>query len=158
MNKTIRLFMVLGLVLFAASSCKTKQKIAEIPGATAEATNSVVVTEPTNSENTVSENYSTGNTGAEVTRNENFNLAEGEQNSEALKYKYHVVVGSFSKQTNARGLQSTLNSEGNRAIVVVNESGMFRVLISSFNQYAQARARINEISSRFPDAWVLVKK
>lgn len=158
MNKAIKLFMVLGLVLLATSSCKTKQKIAEIPGANAEATKSVVVTQPTVSENTVSDNTYSSDSGAEVTRNENFNLAEGELNSGALKYKYHVVVGSFSKQTNARGLQNTLNTEGNSAIVVVNENGMFRVLIASYNQYVEARAKINEIKTRFPDAWVLVKK
>jgi hypothetical protein len=42
--------------------------------------------------------------------------------------------------------------------MVINEQGMFRVLIASFDAYAQARARINQINSRFPDAWVLVQK
>jgi hypothetical protein len=35
---------------------------------------------------------------------------------------------------------------------------MFRVLIASFNEYTQARERINQINTRFPDAWVLVQK
>jgi cell division protein FtsN len=69
-----------------------------------------------------------------------------------------VVVGSFGKQSNAKGLQSTLNTEGNKAVIVVNEKGMFRVLISSYNDYKQAHVRIKEISNRFPDAWVLVQK
>jgi cell division protein FtsN len=76
----------------------------------------------------------------------------------ALNYKYYVVVGSFGKQTNAKGLQSTLKAEGNQAIVVVNEKGMYRVLISAYNDYKQAHVRIKEISNRFPDAWVLVHK
>ncbi len=152
MKKTIRLIIALGIVMMGASACKTKQKVAEIPGANVPASTNKTVEKPASvvPQNTVSEN--------EVTRNENFSLADGETNSDALKYKYHVVVGSFGKQSNAKGLQSTLNSEGNRAVVVVNEKGMFRVLISSYNDYNQAHVKIKEIANRFPDAWVLVQK
>ena len=85
-----------------------------------------------------------------------FSLVEGESTS--MKYKYHVVVGSFGKQENAKGLQSTLKSEGNQALVVVNEKGMYRVLIASYNDYNQAHVRIKQIANRFADAWVLVQK
>ncbi|HLP04038.1 MAG TPA: SPOR domain-containing protein [Paludibacter sp.] len=153
MKKTLRFMLVMSVILVAATSCKTKQKVARIPGANIPATteqpakqvvseDAPVVSAPVN----------------EVTRNENFKLAEGETNADVFKYKYHVVVGSFSKQTNAKGLQATLNSEGNRAVVVVNENGMFRVLLASFNDYVQAHAKISSVSSRFPDAWVLVQK
>lgn len=156
--KSIRLTLALAVVILATSACKTKQKIAEIPaGANIEATTPKTSSVPTTStystpvaetKAAVSEN--------EVTRNENFSLVDGEAGS--LNYKYHVVVGSFGKQTNAKGLQSTLKAEGNKALIVVNEKGMYRVLISSFNDYNQAHARIKEISNRFPDAWVLVQK
>lgn len=154
MKKTIRLIIALSIVLIATSACKTKQKVAAIPGANIPASAAVVenpaVTASTPATKVINEN--------EVTRNENFSLADGESNSDALKYHYHVVVGSFGKQLNAKSLQSLLNNEGNKAIVVVNEKSMFRVLIASFNEYAQARAKINQIKNRFPDAWVLVKK
>lgn len=157
MKSTIRLIIALGIVVIATSACKAKQKVAKIPaGANVEATSPVVVTTPPANNNTATP--SSNSYGQEVTRNESFNLADGETNVDALKFKYHVVVGSFSKQANAKGLQSTLNAEGNKAIVVVNENGMFRVLIASFNEYSQARSRINQISNRFPDAWVLVRK
>ena len=157
MNQTIRLTLVLATVMLATSACKTKQKIAEIPaGANIEATTpKTVVTppaatynEPATTKEEVKEN--------EVTRNENFSLVDGDK--DALKYKYYVVVGSFTKQTNAKGLQSTLITEGNKAIIVVNEKGMYRVLISSFNDYNLAHARIRAIANHFPDAWVLVQK
>jgi cell division protein FtsN len=149
MKKAIKFVFVLALLATVASACKSKQKVAEIPaGANIEATApSTVVTPPP---------APVVSTEPEVTRNESFSLSDGDQN--AMKFKYHVVVGSFSKQTNAKGLQTTLNSEGNNAIIVVNEQGMYRVLIASFNQYSEARARINQIKSRFPDAWVLVQK
>jgi len=157
--KTIRLILALAVVILATSACKTKQKIAEIPaGANIQAaapkttvTNTIAAPSPTYQ---APENVKTAEN--EVTRNENFSLVDGEAGS--LNYKYHVVVGSFGKQTNAKGLQTTLKAEGNKALIVVNEKGMYRVLISSFNDYNQAHARIKEISNRFPDAWVLVQK
>lgn len=156
MNKTIRLIVALAIVMMATSACKTKQKIAEIPaGANIEAksTPKVVETTPVVKEAVVKEVVSNE---PEVTRNENFSLVDGE--SASMNYKYHVVVGSFSKQENAKGLKTTLKAEGNNALIVVNEKGMYRVLIASFNDYKEAHARIKQISTRFPDAWVLVKK
>lgn len=150
MKNVMRIFMMLAVVLVATTSCKSKQKITEISGANIPATTTApAATAPVvNSQPVVSED--------EVTRNEAFTLSDGD--ASALKYKYHVVVGSFKSQTNAKGLQSTLLSEGNKALVVVNEQGMFRVLIASYNEYAKAKMRINEIKNRFPDAWVLVQK
>ena len=149
MRRTIRLIIALAIVLTATSACKTKQKIAEVPaGANIKATAPKTVVQEPVQEPVVAE--------PEVTRNENFSLVDGESGS--LKYKYHVVVGSFSKQENAKGLQRTLKSEGNSAIIVVNEKGMYRVLIASYNDYNQAHARIKQIADRFADAWVLVQK
>jgi len=154
MNKTIRLTLALAVVMLATSACKTKQKIAEIPaGANIEAAApKTVVTPPRETPPQAPSEVRD----PEVTRNENFSLVDGDK--DALKYKYYVVVGSFTKQDNAKGLKSSLIGEGNKAIVVVNEKGMFRVLINSFNDYNMAHARIREISNRFPDAWVLVQK
>lgn len=152
MNKAIRLFFALAVVAMASTACKSKQKVAEITGAniTVGSTNgsTTTVTPAPVNEPTVSEN--------EVTRNESFTLSEGD--ASALNSKYHVVVGSFKSQTNAKGLQNTLNSEGNKALVVINEQGMYRVIIASFNEYSQAKSRIAQIQNRFADAWVLVQK
>ena len=156
--KSIRLTLALAIVIMATSACKTKQKIAEIPaGANIEAISPKTSSVPgTSTYSTPASEVKAAVNENEVTRNENFSLVDGEAGS--LNYKYHVVVGSFGKQTNAKGLQSTLKTEGNKALIVVNEKGMYRVLISSFNDYKQAHARIKEISNRFPDAWVLVQK
>jgi cell division protein FtsN len=151
MNKSIRLSLVLAIVMLTASACKTQQKVAVVPSGakiTASAPKPVTTTAPETTKTTMNE--------PEVTRNENFSLVAGEK--EALNYKYHVVVGSFSKIVNAQGLQKSLISEGNKALIVVNEKSMYRVLIASFNDYNQAHARIREISNRFADAWVLVQK
>jgi cell division protein FtsN len=94
----------------------------------------------------------------EVTRSEKFSLAEGEKPTALLGKNYHVVVGSFKSRDNAKGLQNTLNLEGNTSVVVITESGMYRVLLASFDTYSEARACINKVANRFFDAWVLVNK
>jgi len=152
MKKILGMFLMAAIVLTGSTSCKSKQKVTEISGANVEAT------AKTNTAATTASTTATAATETEKTRNEKFSLAEGETNIAAFNSKYHVVVGSFSIQQNAKNLQRTLNSEGNNALVVVNEQGMFRVLIASFNEYTQARERINQINTRFPDAWVLVQK
>ena len=152
MKKILGMFLMAAIVLAGSTSCKSKQKVTEISGANVEAT------AKTNTAATTASTTATAATETEKTRNEKFSMAEVETNTAAINSKYHVVVGSFSIQQNAKNLQRTLNSEGNNALVVVNEQGMFRVLIASFNECTQARERINQINTRFPDAWVLVQK
>ena len=150
MNKALKLILALAVVMVATSACKTKQKVVAIP-AGAKITAAAPKTAPLAATVTTPEVKE-----PEVVRNENFSLVDGEKNT--LKYKYHVVVGSFTKQANAQGLQKTLNTSGNKAIIVMNENGMYRVLIASFNDYVQAHVKIKEISTDFADAWVLVQK
>ncbi len=159
MNKTIRLVLMLVVVLITVSACKSKQKVTAIPGANTPATTTVttqpspvVVTQPTQQVETVAPAT------PEVTRNETFKPAQGETNLDAMRFKYHVVVGSFSVHDNARALRNTLSNEGNNALVVENDQKMLRVIIASFNDYQQAHARISQIKSRFPDAWVLMQR
>jgi len=157
MKKTIQLMLVLAIVLLATSACKTKQKITEIPaGAKKTAVAPKPVLTPTPAVNPTPIVEEAKVTEPEVVRNENFSLVEGEK--DALKLKYHVVVGSFTKQVNAQGLQKALITEGDKALIVINEKGMYRVLIASFNDYNQAHVKIKQISNRFTDAWVLVQK
>lgn len=155
MKKTIRLMLVLAVVVLAISACKSTQKITEIPaGAKKTAVAPKQVTPPPAAPAALATTKTVVE--PEVVRNENFSLVDGEK--DALKNKYHVVVGSFKGQANAQGLQKTLNSEGNKAIIVINEKGMYRVLIASFNDYKEAHVKIKEIANRFADAWVLVQK
>ncbi len=89
----------------------------------------------------------------EVTRSETFTVVE--KKDEVLLKKYHVVIGSFGVQGNANRLKSSM-SEGYSPIVIKNESGMYRVILKSFEDYKSAREEINKIKSQFKDAWVLI--
>lgn len=151
MNKLISVLAALVIVAFLVTSCKSKQKVTEITGANLPATNTVSTTvapavqtvQPQIVEN-------------EVTRNESFTLTDGD--ATAMNMKYHVVVGSFKNQANAKGLKATLVNEGNKALVVMNDQGWYRVLIGSYDEYSQAKSYITRIKNRFADAWVLVQK
>lgn len=91
----------------------------------------------------------------EITRSEKFTLVPGQGN--VVLKNYHVVVGSFGKEANAQNLQKQLQPDYH-PIVVVNERGMYRVLLESYDTYAEAKAKIAEIADMFPDAWCLVQK
>ncbi|MGN0187840.1 MAG: SPOR domain-containing protein [Paludibacteraceae bacterium] len=91
----------------------------------------------------------------EVTRAEVFSVVEGESENE-LK-NYHVVIGSFKNQDNAKRLQARMRPEY-KPVIVINEQGMYRVLLISFDDYASAKQKIAAIHDQFGDAWVLVQK
>lgn len=146
-----RLLLYAGIISIALVSCKSKQKVTEIPAATKPAT-TVTTTPPVTAPSTAVSSQN------EVTRSESFRLAEGETNNAALSKKYHVVVGAFGNHENARRLRNTLVNQGNNALTVQNDSGMLRVIIASFDEYTQAKSRIEQLKSLYPDAWVLVQK
>lgn len=91
----------------------------------------------------------------EVTRSEKFKLVTGQGN--VVLKNYHVVIGSFGQEANALRLQKQLQPDYH-PILVVNERGMYRVLLESYDTYAEAKAKITDIQDMFPDAWCLVQK
>jgi len=99
---------------------------------------------------------STSSTTQDV-RTESYTLAATETNQDPINKKYNVVVGSFASQLNAQNLSATLKSEGRNPAVVVNENNMYRVIIASYDDYAQATRVKEELQSRFAGAWLLVQ-
>ncbi len=76
-------------------------------------------------------------------------------NGNGLK-NFSVVVGSFSVQANAEGLQATLQSRGYDAQIAYNPSiDMYRVVAATFDIKSDAVRSRNELRSQFPDAWLL---
>ena len=79
-------------------------------------------------------------------------------NGAGLK-SFSVIVGSFSVQANAEGLQSTLRSQGYDAQVAYNSaSQMYRVVAATFDTKPEAVNSRNELRSQYPDAWLLYSK
>lgn len=76
-------------------------------------------------------------------------------NGAGLK-NFSVVVGSFSVQANAEGLQGTLRSQGYDAQVAYNSvNQMYRVVAATFDAKQDAVRSRNELRSQYPDAWLL---
>jgi len=91
----------------------------------------------------------------EVTRQEKFTIVEGQKGAE-LK-EYNVVIGSFGKKENAERLKNEMSGAEYKPVIVVNERGMFRVILATFDTYVGAKTKIAEIMEEFPDAWCLVQ-
>lgn len=87
-------------------------------------------------------------------RQENVTLISGT----GLK-NFSVVVGSFSLQANAEGLQQQLRNAGYNAQIVRNTNGgTFRVVAATFDTKAEAAASRNDLQSKYEGAWLLYNK
>ena len=94
----------------------------------------------------------------ESVRQERVTPAEGES-ATGLK-SFSVVIGSFQNLTNARSLKERMIGEGfTQAMLAQNEQGMYRVIVTSFDNKSEAVLSRDSIKSRFAplfqDAWIL---
>ena len=71
---------------------------------------------------------------------------------------FNVVCGSFSNVDNANNLRNTLVAKGYSAQVAQNpETGMYRVIASSFDDRASAVTSRDQLRGTYPDAWLLYR-
>ena len=88
---------------------------------------------------------------------DNTNVRLNVMNGGTLK-AYNVVCGSFKSPDNANNLRNTLVNAGYSAQVAQNpETGMYRVVASSFDDQASAISSRNTLRSTYPDAWILFR-
>lgn len=72
---------------------------------------------------------------------------------------FNVVCGSFKSVDNANNLRNSLVAKGYNAQVAQNpETGMYRVIATSFDDRASAVNSRNDLQSSYKDAWILVRK
>ncbi len=89
---------------------------------------------------------------------EKISLVEGETNTKLMTMKYHVVVGSFQNKDNAKKRQQEF-TPAYTPTLVINEKGMYRVILLSFDDYDSAKSAIKDLSDTLPkDTWVLRQK
>lgn len=143
-------FVVSALLL---ASCKTTQPSGIYAKAQSTDRASAVISAPA----TQARTSASASNLKENVRKESFKPIDNETNQDVVNKKYHVVVGSFGSQLNAQNLATTLRKEGKNPAVVVNENNMYRVIIFSFDDYAQATSEKVAIQNRFADAWLLVQ-
>ncbi len=94
-----------------------------------------------------------------ATRTESITAVAGED-AGRLK-RYSVVVGSFKNKTNAYSLKERMIADGYNAVLGENSQGMLRVIVSSFDNKADAIESREAIKAKyapnFQDAWLLEK-
>ena len=73
--------------------------------------------------------------------------------------QFSVVVGSFINRTNAEALKTKMASDGFSSFLAQNGRGMFRVIVATYSDKANAAAERNRIKEKyypnFQDAWIL---
>lgn len=71
---------------------------------------------------------------------------------------FNVVCGSFKSLDNANNLRNTLVNAGYQAQVAQNpETGMYRVVASSFENKADATVSRDKLRATYKDAWLLYR-
>ena len=132
------------LICLLIVGCKT-QKIAPKP----EPVKSETVSKPTE-----------GTASSVKSIKESFTAAKGEANDLGSK-SFYIILGSFGSYENAQKLKKQLMAEDFFPGILVNEKGMYRVSVNSYDDETIARNRVLEIRQKFPkynDLWLLIKK
>jgi len=152
------LSILLILIVVMTVGCKT-QKIAPKPEPIkSESVSSEPVKSETVARSHGSTNYSGGSSSVR-SKEERFSAAQGEASDLGTK-RFYLILGSFGKYENAQRLKKQLTAEAYSPGILVNEAGLYRVCVSSYNDESEARAKLGEIrqNSNYGDAWLLIKK
>jgi cell division protein FtsN len=74
---------------------------------------------------------------------------------------FFVILGSFNVTDNAGRFRKKLEGEGFDTMILLSETGLNRVCVGSFTREDEARMRVMQIRSDFPeyyDSWLLIRK
>ena len=150
------LSVLLILVVLMTVSCKT-QKIAPKPEPVKSESLNSVGDKP----ETVAKSYSNSNSSSSVrSKEERFTAAKGEANDLGSK-RFYIILGSFKIYDNAQRFKKQLAAEDFFPGILVNENGLYRVCVNSYDDESAARSRIGELRQQYPkyaDLWLLIKK
>ena len=142
--KGLKILFLLTIVL--AVGCKT-QKIAPKP-------------EPVQEETSASSTSATTKDSSVKSKEEKVTAAQGEASDFGSK-RFYVILGSFGVYENAQNFKKQLMQENFQPGILVNENGLYRVSVNSFDDETMARSRVAEIRQNFTkysDVWLLIKK
>lgn len=143
-NKMKFLIIVTIIMCLTVVGCKT-QKIAPKP-------------EPVRSETFSKPTVTT--TSTVTSKEERVTAANGEAQDLGSK-RFYIIVGTFGVYENAQKLKKQLMAEDFFPGILMNENGMYRVSVNSYDDETVARNSVDEIRQKFPkynDLWLLIKK
>ncbi len=93
-------------------------------------------------------------------RTENVEVANNEDQAFA-NYNFYVITGSFSSIENATTLKTEMKKLGFNPVILISDSGMYRVTAGQSNSESDARGVISTIRNtyeQYKDVWLLKRK
>jgi len=93
-------------------------------------------------------------------RTENVEVANNEDQAFA-NYNFYVITGSFSSIENATTLKTEMKKLGFIPVILISDSGMYRVTAGQTNSESDARGVISTIRNtyeQYKDVWLLKRK
>jgi cell division protein FtsN len=152
------LSILLVVVVLMTVGCKT-QKIAPKP----EPVKSEVVKPEATKSETVAKSYTKSSNSSSSSikgKEERIKAANGEASDLGSK-RFYIILGSFGVYENAQRFKKQLAADDFSPGILVNEAGLYRVCVNSYDEEDAARSRLGEIRqnfTKFSDAWLLIKK
>jgi len=95
-----------------------------------------------------------------VVKEERVSVPAGEEQSLDSK-RFYVILGSFGVYQNAQNFKKELMHEGFYPGILVNENGLYRVCVDSYDDENTARNKVTDIRNnykKYSDVWLLIKK
>lgn len=92
---------------------------------------------------------------------ERFTFTREEDESIHDAREFFVIIGSFREKANADRYTAEMRLKGFNPVILLSETGFHRVSVDSYLLEADARRRILQIRSDFPeheDTWLLIRK
>ncbi|MBW6479436.1 MAG: SPOR domain-containing protein [Bacteroidales bacterium] len=92
---------------------------------------------------------------------ERFTFTREEDESVHDAREFFVIIGSFREKANADRYTAEMRLKGFNPVILLSETGFHRVSVDSYLLEADARRRILQIKSDFPehdDTWLLIRK
>ena len=92
---------------------------------------------------------------------ERFTFTREEDESAHDAREFFVIIGSFREKANADRYTEEMKLKGFDPVILLSETGFHRVSVDSYLLEADARRRILQIRSDFPeheDTWLLIRK
>ena len=93
-------------------------------------------------------------------RKEQVSFTSDEDKAANESNTFFVILGSFSYLDNAKNFREDLLREGFTPIILHSETGYYRVCVNSYQNEAEARARVAQIrrvNPKYSDVWLLIK-
>ena len=138
------------LIIGLATACGTKKNNLSAAYEVATETQTEVQTETDDATATVATEQAMSD--AKITETKDRYQME---NGQFVEKPFHIIVGSFKNETNAKNLRNTLSKNGMNAFVAVNKDGMFRVFAVSSDDEKTVRIELVKVRQTYPDAWIL---